>query len=100
MSPSSVGSSSPVVDARSGDAPRPPLGDGYADIVTTEPVPTDADPGEADAQPALDRLAAELEAVASALTRLESGTYWSDEISGEPLDDSVLAADPTARRNP
>ena len=68
--------------------------------MTTEPVPTDADPGEADAQPALDRLAAELQAVVSALTRLESGTYWSDEISGEPLDDSVLAADPTARRNP
>ena len=68
--------------------------------MTTEPVPTDADPGETDAQPALDRLAADLEAVASALTRLEAGTYWTNEISGEPLDDSVLAADPTARRNP
>ena len=68
--------------------------------MTTEPVPTDADPGETDAQSALDRLAADLEAVASALTRLEAGTYWTDEISGEPLDDSVLAADPTARRNP
>ena len=61
---------------------------------------TDADSGETDANAALDRLANDLEAVASALTRLEAGTYWSDEISGEPIDDSVLAADPTARRNP
>ncbi len=61
---------------------------------------TDADSGETDTNAALDRLANDLEAVASALTRLEAGTYWSDEISGEPIDDSVLAADPTARRNP
>ena len=61
---------------------------------------TDADSGETDTNAALDRLAKDLEAVASALTRLEAGTYWSDEISGEPIDDSVLAADPTARRNP
>jgi RNA polymerase-binding transcription factor DksA len=63
-------------------------------------VSTDADSGETDTNAALDRLANDLEAVASALTRLEAGTYWSDEISGEPIDDSVLAADPTARRNP
>ncbi len=63
-------------------------------------MPTDADSGETDTNGALDRLANDLEAVSSALTRLESGTYWSDEISGEPIDDSVLAADPTARRNP
>ena len=61
---------------------------------------TDADSGETDTNAALDRLANDLEAVASALTRLEAGTYWSDEISSEPIDDSVLAADPTARRNP
>ena len=63
-------------------------------------MPTDADAGETDTNAALDRLANDLEAVASALTRLEAGTYWSDEISGEPIDDSVLADDPTARRNP
>ncbi len=63
-------------------------------------MPTDADSGETDTNAALDRLANDLEAVASALTRLEAGTYWSDEISGELIDDSVLAADPTARRNP
>ena len=63
-------------------------------------MPTDADAGETDTNAALDRLANDLEAVASALTRLEAGSYWSDEISGEPIDDSVLATDPTARRNP
>ena len=68
--------------------------------MTAEPVSTVADSGETDTNAALDRLANDLEAVASALTRLEAGTYWSDEISGEPIDDSVLAADPTARRNP
>ena len=88
----------------SGDAPWPPTGDGYAEDVTVEPIPaddssTDVGPTDIDPQSALDRLADDLEAVASALTRLEAGTYWTDEVSGAPLDDSVLAADPTARRN-
>ncbi|MDA2944225.1 MAG: hypothetical protein O2925_01965 [Actinomycetota bacterium] len=48
----------------------------------------------------LDEVAAELDAVAAALERLDTGTYWTDEVTGAVLDDSVLAADPTARRNP
>jgi RNA polymerase-binding transcription factor DksA len=48
----------------------------------------------------LDEVAAELDAVATALERLDAGTYWSDEVTGAVIDDSVLAADPTARRNP
>lgn len=48
----------------------------------------------------LDRIAADLDGVAAALARLEDGSYFTDEVTGEPLDDAVLAADPVARRNP
>jgi RNA polymerase-binding transcription factor DksA len=44
------------------------------------------------------QIAAELENVATALTRLRDGTYWTDEVTGEELPDEVLAADPTRRR--
>ena len=48
----------------------------------------------------LDAIAADLADVELALSRLEAGTYWTDEVTGEPLPDDVLAASPTARRNP
>ena len=38
--------------------------------------------------------------VDAALTRLDDGTYWVDEITGQPLPDAVLAANPLARRHP
>jgi hypothetical protein len=41
---------------------------------------------------------ADLDAVEVALARLESGSYWTDEITGEPLDAELLAQHPTARR--
>jgi len=40
------------------------------------------------------------EDVEVALERLDSGDYWRDESTGEPLGDAVLEARPTARRNP
>lgn len=46
----------------------------------------------------IDQIAAELDNVATALTRLSDGTYWTDEVTGEELPDEVLAADPTRRR--
>ena len=46
----------------------------------------------------LDQIAAELDNVATALTRLSDGTYWTDEVTGEELPAEVLAADPTRRR--
>ena len=58
------------------------------------------DPGSADSTSELERLAGDLEGVGAALARLDSGEYWTDEISGEAIDDEVLAGDPTARRNP
>ena len=46
----------------------------------------------------LDAVLADLDAVDAALDRLEAGTYFTDEITGAPLSDELLAADPTARR--
>lgn len=43
---------------------------------------------------------ADLEAVETALQRLDAGTYWTDEITGETLPDDVLRADPLTRRLP
>ena len=46
----------------------------------------------------VDQIAAELDNVATALTRLSDGTYWTDEVTGKELPAEVLAADPTRRR--
>jgi RNA polymerase-binding transcription factor DksA len=46
----------------------------------------------------LEEIAAELDAVAAALSRLDDGTYWTDEVTGEVIPDETLAANPTARR--
>jgi hypothetical protein len=64
--------------------------------------PIDAPPTEAATAPPaidLDRLADELAGVEAALARLDDGSYWTDEITGEPLDEQLLADDPVARRN-
>ncbi len=54
---------------------------------TANPAPLDLDAVERD-----------LAAVEIALERLSDGTYWTDEVTGEPIPAHVLAADPTARR--
>jgi hypothetical protein len=59
----------------------------------------DAHEGPADA-PDLDVIEADLAGVEAALDRLDSGEYWRDETTGEPLEDEVLEQHPTARRNP
>lgn len=46
----------------------------------------------------LDGIERDLAAVETALQRLDAGTYWTDEVTGEAIPDEVLAADPTARR--
>jgi RNA polymerase-binding transcription factor DksA len=48
----------------------------------------------------LDRIEADLSGVEVALERLDAGTYWTCEVTGQPLPDSLLAADPVARRLP
>jgi hypothetical protein len=62
------------------DPARPPLGAALA------------------AQPDLDRIAEDLAGVEVALDRLDAGTYWTCEVTGQPLPDELLAADPVARR--
>jgi RNA polymerase-binding transcription factor DksA len=46
----------------------------------------------------LDVIEADLADVEHALRRLDSGEYWTDEVTGEPIADEVLAERPTARR--
>jgi RNA polymerase-binding transcription factor DksA len=46
----------------------------------------------------LDSVERDLAAVERALDRLSEGSYWTDEVTGEPIPESVLADDPTARR--
>ncbi|MFA5774207.1 MAG: hypothetical protein WC864_02385 [Ilumatobacteraceae bacterium] len=46
----------------------------------------------------LDEVEAQLDAVEVALVRLEDGTYFTDEVTGKPLDDQLLVANPIARR--
>ncbi len=68
---------------------------------------TDSPHGAPTAQPTTDArpepldLAAierELAAVEAALPRLDDGTYWLDEVTGDEIPDAVLADDPVARR--
>ncbi len=60
----------------------------YAGVVTNpESVP-----------PNLDEIERDLADVETALARLEAGTYWTDEVTGQPIPDDVLATRPTARR--
>jgi RNA polymerase-binding transcription factor DksA len=46
----------------------------------------------------LDAIERDLAAVEVALTRLDAGTYWTDEVTGAELPHDLLVADPTARR--
>jgi RNA polymerase-binding transcription factor DksA len=46
----------------------------------------------------LDAIERDLADVERALERLSDGTYWTDEVTGEPIADHVLADDPTTRR--
>lgn len=46
----------------------------------------------------LDAIERDLAGVESALARLDDGTYWTDEVTGDVIPDEVLADDPVARR--
>jgi RNA polymerase-binding transcription factor DksA len=45
----------------------------------------------------LDAIERDLTDVQTALERLNDGSYWTDEVTGAPIADDVLAAHPTAR---
>lgn len=73
------------IDAGAHDAHDPPA---PAPPGATAPAPID-----------LERIERDLEGVEAALARLDDGTYWTDEVTGAPLSDALLDADPVARRN-
>jgi RNA polymerase-binding transcription factor DksA len=50
-----------------------------------------------DASLDLDAIEQDLNEVERAMERLESGTYFTDEVTGAPLDEGMLAQRPTAR---
>jgi RNA polymerase-binding transcription factor DksA len=52
--------------------------------------------------PSLDLAAieADLAAVDVALARLDAGTYWTCEVTGQPLPEDLMVAEPTRRRLP
>lgn len=47
----------------------------------------------------IDAIERDLADVEAALARLDAGTYWTDEVTGQPLSDELLARRPLARRN-
>ncbi|KGA21383.1 hypothetical protein GM51_2150 [freshwater metagenome] len=47
----------------------------------------------------LDAIEQDLADVDTALARLDADTYWTDEVTGAPLSEDLLAQRPTARRN-
>jgi len=51
-----------------------------------------------DMPPDLDRIERDLADVEEALARLDTGTYWTDEVTGEPIPNEVLERNPLARR--
>ena len=48
----------------------------------------------------IDTIELDLNGVDAAMDRLEKGTYFTDEITGAPLQSDFLTANPLARRNP
>ena len=66
----------------------------------TEPTPADTEPAATATASVLDLdgIERDLADVEVALTRLDVGTYWTDEVTGAELSADLLAASPTARR--
>lgn len=72
------------------------LPDGVELAAADEPTVAPAPEGAVDVA-ALDQLERDLDAVDAAIARLDDGTYGLDPASGEPIDDALLAEDPTRR---
>ena len=91
-----------VIDAHPLESEPPPSADTEANPSPPTPDPAlatpDLAPATEDVAVDLDAISSDLDATQVALDRLADGTYWSDEVTGEPIPDDVLDADPTARR--
>lgn len=66
-------------------------------LAPAEPAPPaePAAPAEAVDIEALAQIERDLDAVDAAIAALDAGTYGLDPVTGDPIDDAVLAADPT-----
>jgi RNA polymerase-binding transcription factor DksA len=62
------------------------------------PVPEAAAPAAPNTSLDLDGIERDLADVEVALARLDAGTYWTDEVTGEALAAELLEQHPTARR--
>lgn len=60
--------------------------------------PDDGSGGDSDGGSDLAAIGRDLADVEVALRRLDDGTYWTDELTGAPLPEALLAERPTARR--
>jgi RNA polymerase-binding transcription factor DksA len=72
------------------------------------PTPSHDDPARASStesstekspESSMDAIERDLADVEAALARLDAGTYWTDEVTGQPLSAELLARRPLARRN-
>ena len=68
--------------------------------VPTSAATPDRRPTTAGPAPSLDELADQLAGVERALERLEDGTYWVDELTGEPIPDECSSPIRLTRRRP
>jgi hypothetical protein len=89
-----------VDDGDDGDREVAADGDAAAEAVERAPVPEggtgDADGGGASIDlDALRQIELDLDAVDAAIAALDAGTYGTDPATGAPIDDALLAADPT-----
>jgi len=57
-----------------------------------------ASPADNNDQTSIDAIEKDLADVEAALARLEAGTYWTDEVTGQPIPVEVLNRNPLARR--
>ena len=87
----------PTDDTSDTSAPSDPAHDGDQGADAADSAPAIVIPGD---DVDLDEIAAGLDAVAAALQRLDDGSYGIDHVTGQPIDNAVLAADPTATRTP
>lgn len=68
-------------------------------VVSEEAVePIQPDPESTPVEIDLAAIEADLDGVQAALARLADGTYWTDEVTGNPIPPDVLSADPLVRR--
>lgn len=81
------------------------MGASHRSIANLHPVDTEPTHSETDAIDIpvasaldLDGIERDLADVEVALTRLDAGTYWTDEVTGAELSADLLAAAPTTRR--